>query len=183
LRSAALRIFRVARLFKAEQYSQSFITIGIVIKEQRDLLISSIFLTTVILITQATLLWILMHNTNPEIFSSIPQTMWYSILVLTTQGVDTSINYNVWAKILLSLTAIFAVAIIAIPTGVIANGFLNVYATRKQKYEERTKSEIIEVWYPPDSKQNLSKNEPLIETHCKTCGQILIGVNTNSSIN
>jgi len=49
-----------------------------------------------------------------------------------------------------------------------------------KKYEERTKSEIIDVWYPPESKL---LNVTLIDSHCKTCGQSIIGINTNSSIN
>jgi len=133
---ATLRIFRIVRLFKADEYSQSLTTIGGAIKQQKDILLATLFLCTTLLICQSTLLWFAMRHDDGGLFASIPATMWYSVMQLTGVGGYEPYPYNVGAKILISFTAVTAVALFAIPTGIIANGFLEVYEKKKKEQED-----------------------------------------------
>jgi len=121
--SPTFRIFRVFRLFKAEKYSHSFTLIGRVIAEQKDILLATAFLNLVLLVLQASLLWIMMKDVDPEHFGSIPRTMYWSLLMLTGMGAFDDFSYTFWAQVLNGITAIIAVALFSIPIGVLANGF------------------------------------------------------------
>jgi len=122
--STIIRILRIFRMFKAEKYSKSFSTIGKVIKEQRKILTATVVLSGVLLVSQATILWIVQKNDNPEEFGSIPRTMWYSVLMLTGMGGYEGVKLNFMGKIVAGFTAILAVALFAIPLGVVSNGFI-----------------------------------------------------------
>jgi len=117
-------------MFKAEKYSQSFSTIGKVIKQQRAILGASVMLSGVLLLVQATLLWAIEKNAYPERYSSIPVTLWYSVLMLTGMG-GYEYPFTPWGKVIGALTAIVAVALFALPVGIISNGFVSEKADHK----------------------------------------------------
>jgi len=125
--STALRIFRVFRLLKVEKYSSSFGLIGRAILEQKEILLSTLFLCSVIMVVQSTLLYFAMRHDDPKNFGSIPTTMWFSVLQVTGVGGYESVYLNGWAKFISGITAFTAVAIFAVPVGVIANGFLTAF--------------------------------------------------------
>lgn len=66
--STALRIFRAFRLFKAEKYSSSFSIIGAAMWKSSDVLGAAAFAMVVVLVIQATLLWYIMRDSDPEHF-------------------------------------------------------------------------------------------------------------------
>jgi len=91
--------------------------------EQKAILGAAGVLSLIILLVQATLLWIAQKDAYPEQFGSIPKTMWYSVLQLTGVGGYEGTGWTPAGKIIASITAVLAIAIFALPIGVIADGF------------------------------------------------------------
>lgn len=125
--STVIRILRVFRLLKAEKYNRSFSLIGAAIKESQETLLSLMFLCSVLLIIQATLLYYVQRKDDPVHFGSIPTTLWISVLMLTGVGGYETVPLNIGGKIIAGFTAFTAVALFAVPIGVIANAFLNAF--------------------------------------------------------
>jgi len=121
--SPVFRIFRIFRMFKAEKYSKAFSTIGKVIMVQKGVLGAAVILSIVLLVVQATLLWAVEHNDFPERYGSIPRTLWYSVLMITGMG-GYEVPMNVWGKLIAAVTAVLAVALFALPVGILSNGFI-----------------------------------------------------------
>ena len=60
---------------------------------------------------------------QPEVFSSIPKTMWWGVATLTTVGYGDIFPITPLGRILGGIIAILGIGIFAIPTGIIASGF------------------------------------------------------------
>jgi voltage-gated potassium channel len=125
--TVTLRIYRIFRLFKAEKYSRSFHVIGRVLRANRHILFATLFLSIVLLLTHATILYFIMRHDDPQLFGSIPKTLWFSLLQLTGEGGYEGYPYTWPALLLCSVTMVVAIGLFALPVGIIANGFLTEY--------------------------------------------------------
>jgi len=136
--ATAIRILRVFRLLKAHRYTSSFSIIGKVVISQRRILGASLFLCIVLLVIHSSLLWLLEKDVNKVYFSSIPKSMWISVLMLTGMGGYEITPLSSAGKFLGSITAVLAVALFALPTGILANGFLTEHNSNENRSEKVT---------------------------------------------
>lgn len=63
------------------------------------------------------------HEAQPELFSSIPSSMWWGVITLTTIGYGDVYPVTVAGKIIGAGVAILGIAVYAIPTGIMASAF------------------------------------------------------------
>ena len=66
------------------------------------------------------------HEAQPEVFSSIPASMWWAVATLTTVGNGDVYPITVLGKIMASIIALLGIATIAVPTGIITSSFANL---------------------------------------------------------
>jgi voltage-gated potassium channel len=126
-----LRILRLLRLLKLVHYSPALTVIWVVITKQRHALTAAFFIMLVALVFTSSIIWIFEHEAQPEKFSSIPESMWWSLATLTTVGYGDVTPITNGGKIFAGLTMIIAIGLAALPIGVIATGF----ADEIQKHE------------------------------------------------
>src|SRR5690606_5322344 len=81
-----VRIFRIFRIFKFHRYSKSAELIGNVLRERKYDLIFSFGVAVLLLLMLSSLMYFIEHKAQPENFSSIPATLWWGIITLTTVG-------------------------------------------------------------------------------------------------
>ncbi|HUI39626.1 MAG TPA: ion transporter [Methanothrix sp.] len=125
-----LRVFWSFRLLKLSRYSESLQTIVDVIKEtQRELAVS---FTTIIffMILSSTIIYFLEHDAQPQSFPSIPATMWWAILIMTTIGTNV---YPVTSlgKVIGGMLIILGVATFALPTSILTSGFVDQLSKKR----------------------------------------------------
>jgi len=72
------------------------------------------------------------HEAQPEVFTSIPATMWWAIATLTTVGYGDVFPITAFGKLLGSFIAILCIGIFALPTGIIATSFERELAEREK---------------------------------------------------
>jgi len=126
-----LRILRLLRLLKLIHYSPALTVIWVVITKQRHALTAAFFIMLVALVFTSSIIWIFEHDAQPQKFSSIPESMWWSLATLTTVGYGDVTPITSGGKIFAGLTMIIAIGLAALPIGVIATGF----ADEIQKHE------------------------------------------------
>lgn len=128
----ALRAFRLFRIFKLSYYSASFQLLGeVIVKKKRELLIT-VFGAVIIVFISSSLMYEIESQYQPEAFSNIVTTFWWAVATLMTIGYGDVVPITPAGKILASITAIFGVGIVAIPTGLISVGFIEEL-TKKNK--------------------------------------------------
>jgi voltage-gated potassium channel len=75
-------------------------------------------------------MYIAEHNSQPEKFSSIPETMWWGLITLTTVGYGDVSPITPLGKIIGAFTAIMGVFAVALLTGIVASAFANQRAQK-----------------------------------------------------
>ena len=81
-----VRALRIFRLLKFSRYSNSINTLLVVLWDQRKSLGAAFFILFIVLIISSSGMYIVEKDIQPEKFGSIPQSMWWSIVTLTTVG-------------------------------------------------------------------------------------------------
>lgn len=128
--TTAFRCFRLVRLLKAEKYIASFALLGAVLVENSSLLVASSFYAGLMWVLCATALYIVEVD-NPAMgthFQSIPQSLFPVLLMLT--GEFPLADFTPVGQVVAGLIAVAAVAIFAVPSAVLASGFIKALEQR-----------------------------------------------------
>ena len=128
-----LRLFRLMRIFKLGRYSVAFGMIVKVIERRREELMITLTLVLVLIILSSSLMYYIEHEVQPEAFTSIPATMWWSVATLTTVGYGDVYPVTPLGKILAAFIAILGIGIFALPAGILAAGFESEISKREKK--------------------------------------------------
>ena len=118
-----LRLFRIFRLFRISRYSHAYRMILQVIREKKEELILSLTMVVFMLIIISSVMYYVEHAAQPQVFSSIPATMWWGINAMATVGYGDIHPITPLGKLLAGLSAILGIALFALPTGVLVSGF------------------------------------------------------------
>lgn len=126
-----LRIFRVFRLLKLARYTDAVDTILRVINERKAELSITLFVGAILLIISSTLVYYAEFEAQPDKFSSIIATMWWSIITLLTVGYGDVFPITPAGRFFGALTAVFGIAMFALPAGLISSGFMEELSRQK----------------------------------------------------
>ncbi|MGC1309094.1 MAG: ion transporter [Phormidesmis sp.] len=118
-----IHLLRLARLLKIGRYSESIRTLGKVVTAKRHDLLSATFTVFTLLMFSASLVYFAEHASQPELFSSIPASMWWSVVTLTSVGYGDVYPITPIGKLLGGVIAVLGLGLVALPTGILASGF------------------------------------------------------------
>lgn len=127
-----LRLFRLARILKVSRYMHATTMVGNVFKKKRGELVTVIMLIGFIMIVVSSIMYNVEHGAQPDKFSSIPETMWWSIATLTSADFGDMHPITVIGKTLASLISLLGIGIVALPAGILASGFSEELKRRKE---------------------------------------------------
>lgn len=119
----ALRLFRIFRLFKIGRYTGSIRIIGLALKNQKEQLLITLFAGGLLLTLASGLMYYIEYQAQPEVFSSIPASMWWGIITLTTIGYGDMYPITPIGKLVGGSIALLGVGMVALPAGILASGF------------------------------------------------------------
>ena len=143
-----LRLFRLFRLFKLARYSAALSMIYRATVKNKEILVSAFIILVMLLIVSSSLMYHVEYEAQPGAFDIIPSTMWWSIATLTTVGYGDIYPITPLGKFLGAFIAILGIAMFAIPTGVLATGFMEEMQTSRDEYGDEIilkEKEIIEL--------------------------------------
>lgn len=128
-----LRLLRFLRLFRLTAYMKSAKMIrNVFVKRANDLKLS-VVLILILIIIASSIMYFAEHAAQPAVFSSIPATLWYAIVTLTTVGYGDMIPVTIIGKVMTGVIMLSGVAIFALPAGIITAGFLEEMQKGRQK--------------------------------------------------
>lgn len=127
-----LRLLRLLRIFRLTSYMKSTRVIANVFRNRFQELLLSLVLSTGLIIISSCLVYFAEHNTQPEAFSSIPKTLWWSVVTLTTVGYGDMVPVTIIGKVLTGVILLIGVALFALPAGIITAGFLDEMRSHKK---------------------------------------------------
>jgi voltage-gated potassium channel len=131
----AIRLIRLARLLKVGRYSEALKLFGRVLKTKKEELLAAIFILFILLIVSSSLLYFVENQAQPDKFSSIPASMWWGVVTLTTVGYGDMYPITLAGKLLGAVVSLLGIGFIALPAGVLSAGFIE--EIRKKRPETR----------------------------------------------
>jgi len=131
----ALRLMRIFRILMIARYSESLHLFHNVLRRRREELIVIVFTLGVVLVVVSGLMYLAERNAQPDKFSSIPATMWWGIITLTTIGYGDMVPITPAGKILGAFISILGVGLFALPAGLLGSAF--VEELNKKKHPDR----------------------------------------------
>ena len=117
-----MRTLRAFRAFKIIRYSKSIKIIIDVFKRQRRTLYVVMALAVGYVLVSA----LLIFNVEPDSFNSFFDAIYWATVSLTTMGYGDIYPVTTIGRIVTMVSSVFGIAIIALPSGIITAGFLEV---------------------------------------------------------
>lgn len=119
----AFRLFRVIRIFKLARYNKAVKRYSIAFNIIKEELILFLFVSIIVIFLSAIGIYYFENAAQPQKFSSIFDSLWWSIITLTTVGYGDMTPITVGGKIFTFIILIVGLGIVAIPAGLVASSF------------------------------------------------------------
>jgi voltage-gated potassium channel len=107
-----------------------------VISNERARLASVLIVFLIVLVTAATATHFVERANQPDKFGSLPESLWWAVVTLTTTGYGDVVPHTVGGKMIGSVVMVSGILVLALMTGVLATGFS----------EEERRREYLRVW-------------------------------------
>ena len=121
-----LRLTRVFRLLKLERYTNSLEIISEAIRVKKSEISITFFLLSLTILISASILYVLEVSVQPEKFTSIPYSIWWSVSAITSVGYGDVYPITPLGRLFGSITALCGVGLIALPVAIFTSGFNEV---------------------------------------------------------
>ena len=129
-----LRGLRLLRLFKLTRYSPALSALLDVIQKESEALLAAIVVLLIMLVMSAAGIYVLENDLQPETFGSMPSSMWWAIVTLTTVGYGDVVPVTTLGKMFAGLIGLIGIGMIALPAAIMASGFAENVRSRKEEY-------------------------------------------------
>ena len=118
-----LRIFRMLRLLKLTRFSDATKLVWDGIKREAGTIGASFFVMVLVIILCGSIGYLLEHTAQPDKFESIPGAIYWSVITLASVGYGDIAPVTPMGRFVTSLMALLGIALIAIPSGILAAAF------------------------------------------------------------
>ena len=137
-----LRTLRLLRIFKLSNYNTAIEDLFSAIYEERKSFIAALYLLVIAFVLTSSLIYFAETKAQPDKFGSIPDSMYWSLITLTTVGYG-DVSPVTWiGKVISIITALMGVSVVALLTGILANAFSNQIARRKMIFEDQIREAL-----------------------------------------
>lgn len=159
----ALRLLRVFRIFKLGTYMSQGQLIIDSLKESRRKIFVFLFFILVAVCIFGSIMYLIEGGIN-ESFDSIPRSIYWAIVTLTTVGYGDISPITPFGQIIASIIMVLGYSVIAVPTGIISADLINE-SYNNTKPDEQLSTEVCRYCSSEGHDQDA--------LHCKYCGEKL----------
>lgn len=139
-----LRLLRVLRLLKITHYFKGFdLFITVLLKESKNIA-ATIFSMLLLMVIAASLMYTIENQAQPEVFSNILHSLWWTVVTMTTVGYGDITPITVMGKIVATFVMFIGVALVALPTAILAASFSEELRYRKRNLDSHVKEVLTD---------------------------------------
>ena len=150
-----LRTLRLLRILKLSYYNSAFKDLYEAIFEERKSFYAASYLFIVLLIVSSSLIYFAEHQVHPTGFKSIPGSMYWALITLTTVGYGDIAPITAIGRFIAMMSAVFGVIVVALITGIVASSFNSQMERRKIIFEEQVRQALLDGVINQDEKDAL----------------------------
>jgi voltage-gated potassium channel len=115
------RLLRVFRIMKFARYSRSIQLLGKIFTRVAPDLVICLIISAVVILISSCGIYYAEHETQPDVFTSIPEALWWSIVTLTTVGYGDAVPITALGRLFAGVLMFTGIGLIAFPTSFITS--------------------------------------------------------------
>lgn len=121
--NAWLHALQLLWLLKLTRYASAMTLVFTVMRNESRSLVAALVVMVVLMVLAAGVMFALEHDAQPNVFGSVPQTLWWAIVTMGTVGYGDMVPITPLGKLFASAVMIIGIAMFAVPAGIMATGF------------------------------------------------------------
>lgn len=137
-----LRVFRVLRILKIGRYSRSIQTLVDVVRSEAHSLVAALSVLMLFTVIAATCIYYIEHNAQPEVFSSIPASLWWALVTLTTVGYGDAVPITSLGKIFGGFITVMGICFYALPAGILSSSYTGKMQLKRDRFKDTVRSAL-----------------------------------------
>ena len=140
-----LRTLRIVSIFKLGRYSRymkSLDQLKRVLFRKREIFGIMIFFLVFVILFSSSIMYLVENPVQPDKFSSIPAAMWWAVMTVTTVGYGDIIPVTPLGKSIAAVMTITGVLVLALPSAILATGFIEERERAKGEVQDPEMEEI-----------------------------------------
>lgn len=157
----ALRLLRIFRILKMGSFMRQGSLILLAMRQARDKIAIFLYFIVIAVTIIGSLMYLIEGGAN-EAFDTIPRSIYWAIVTITTVGYGDITPTTSVGQFLSAIVMILGYAVIAVPTGIVSAEFIG---TRKDRERIPLSTEVC--------KACGEVGHEVTAVHCKKCGTIL----------
>ncbi|NBN77201.1 cyclic nucleotide-binding domain-containing protein [Microvirga tunisiensis] len=119
----ALAVLRLLRFLKLVRYSPALRSLVSAVVGERRALLGSLFIVCGVILVASTLMYMVEHDVQPDVFGSIPLAAWWAVTTATTTGYGDAVPVTPLGRLIAAVVMMTGYALLALPVGIIASAF------------------------------------------------------------
>ncbi len=152
-----LRSLRLIRVFKLTRHSRSMNLLISVLKQESANIFSAFFVLSILIIVAATGIHIVEGNHQPQAFGTIPKSIWWATVTLTTVGYGDVVPISTAGKIFGIVIVMSGIGMAALPAGILASGFNKEIQRRNERFKRQVLAYLTNGKLETKERQKLQK--------------------------
>ena len=150
-----LRTLRLLRILKLSHYNSAMEDLFEAIFEERKSFFAASYLFVIVFIVSSSLIYFAEHRHHPSGFQSIPDSMYWALITLTTVGYGDITPITAAGKAIAVISAILGVFVVALMTGIVATAFNAQMELRNLIFEEHVRNALLDGFLDSTEKADL----------------------------
>ncbi|MGH6880447.1 cyclic nucleotide-gated ion channel [Hypericibacter sp.] len=121
--SGLIELVDLLALLKLARFAPALGLVGTVLRNEAQALAGALMAMTVLLVLAAGIMYLLERGAQPQLFDSIPHTLWWAIVTMASVGYGDMVPVTAAGRVFGGVIMLLGIAIFAVPTGILATGF------------------------------------------------------------
>ncbi|MDH3660995.1 MAG: potassium channel family protein, partial [Alphaproteobacteria bacterium] len=139
-----LRALRLLRVLKLSRYSTSIALLLDALRDEARAIAAAIFILSLLLLIASSFAYVAEHAAQPEVFGTIPDALWWSVVTMTTVGFGDVVPVTPAGKLLGGVIAIIGIGMVALPAGLLAAAFSEQIHQRERSFEIEVEHKLVD---------------------------------------
>jgi voltage-gated potassium channel len=128
--SSVLLMPQLLSLLKLARLTPALSLVASVVRSEARALLAGFLVMLVLLVLSSGVMYLLERDVQPQIFSSLPKSLWWGIVTMATVGYGDMTPVTVLGRIFGGFVMLLGIAMFAVPTGILATGFATEFRRR-----------------------------------------------------
>lgn len=128
--SSIMLMPQLLSLLKLARLTPALSLVASVVRSEARALLAGFLVMLVLLVFASGVMYLLERDVQPQIFSSLPKSLWWGIVTMATVGYGDMTPITVLGRIFGGFVMLLGIAMFAVPTGILATGFATEFRRR-----------------------------------------------------